>query len=171
MGISLNNNYRYNNIDLSLNADMRNTAQQIKESAQKAAEQQSNKREKDMQIQQESMKLKRIEENVKMHEMAHMAAGGGLAGSPSFEYQTGPDGRQYIVGGEVPIVIKEGRTPEETVMLMEQVRAAALAPAEPSSADRAVAAKAAAIAMKAQQEMADRLNDKGDQEKRVSLYA
>ncbi|MBQ7196425.1 MAG: hypothetical protein IJS40_03355, partial [Synergistaceae bacterium] len=47
-----------------------------------------------------------------------------------------------------------GRTPEETLRNMQQVQRAANAPADPSGQDRQVAAKAAAIASKARQEIA-----------------
>ncbi|GJM44677.1 MAG: hypothetical protein DHS20C21_15190 [Gemmatimonadota bacterium] len=91
---------------------------------------------------------------VRAHEHAHASAGGALAGSPSFTFQTGPDGRQYAVGGEVPISVSSGATPEETLRNAAQVRAAALAPSEPSSADRSVAAAATSLEMQARQEMA-----------------
>ena len=106
-----------------------------------------------------------------MHEMAHMSAGGGLAGSPTFQYKSGPDGKQYIVGGEVSIAIKEGRTPEETIQNMEQVKAAAMAPADPSAQDRALAAKAATIAMRASHDMANMAKDDLQHGSKVSIYA
>ena len=37
------------------------------------------------------------------HEMAHLAAAGGLATGPYYEYQQGPDSKQYAVGGHVNI--------------------------------------------------------------------
>ena len=80
---------------------------------------------------------------VKAHEQAHAAIGGALAGSPSYSYQTGPDGKRYAVGGEVPIDVSIEADPEETIRKMQIVQAAALAPAEPSSQDRKVAAQAA----------------------------
>ncbi len=49
----------------------------------------------------------------------------------------------YAVGGEVKIDTSPERTPEATVSKMQQVRRAALAPADPSGTDRAVAAEAA----------------------------
>lgn len=87
--------------------------------------------------------------HVRSHEAAHQAAGGGLAGAASFTFQTGPDGRQYAVGGEVSIKLKKGRTPEETIANARQVRAAAMAPSDPSSQDMAVAAAASQMEMAA----------------------
>lgn len=88
-------------------------------------------------------KLKQIDRQVRQHEQAHLAAAGGLATSgASFTYQKGPDGMNYAVGGEVGIDTSPGRTPEETISRAQTIRSAALAPADPSGQDRAVAAQA-----------------------------
>lgn len=87
--------------------------------------------------------LRKRDAEVRAHEMAHVAAAGGLAGAPSFSYQTGPDGKRYAVGGSVSIDTSGGSNPEETIAKAQRIRAAALAPADPSAQDRAVAAKAA----------------------------
>ena len=89
--------------------------------------------------------LENIQREVVAHEAAHQAAAGEFGGGVSYSY-TEIDGKTYITGGEVPIKLKEGRTPEETLRNMQQVQRAASAPADPSGQDRAVAAKAAAIA-------------------------
>ena len=88
--------------------------------------------------------LKKRDVEVKAHERAHMAAGGPVVqGGATYQYQTGPDGKMYAVGGEVKIDVSPERTPEATIRKMQQIRRAALAPAQPSSTDRAVAAQAA----------------------------
>jgi hypothetical protein len=97
--------------------------------------------------------LKQRDAEVRRHEAAHMAAGGAAAGGASFEYEVGPDGRSYAVGGEVSIDMSEGSTPQATIQKMQTVKRAALAPADPSGQDRAVAASAAAIEAKARMEM------------------
>ena len=100
--------------------------------------------------------LKRRDQEVRAHEQAHMASGGGLVrGGARYEYQRGPDGRNYAVGGEVSIAAPSGRTPEETIKNMARVKAAALAPADPSSQDRQVAAQADATAAEARAQMAE----------------
>src|SRR5690554_5745273 len=87
--------------------------------------------------------LKARDREVPAHEMAHLAAAGGLATSgASFTYQRGPDGVSYATGGEVNIDVSRGDTPEDTLRRAQIIRAAALAPAEPSGQDRSVAAKA-----------------------------
>lgn len=104
--------------------------------------------------------LKRIAElrardaEVRAHERAHQAAGGDLAGAASYEEVRGPDGRMYAIGGEVPIDAAPEAEPEETIAKMERVKRAALAPAEPSAQDRAVAAQAEAQAAAARAELA-----------------
>ncbi len=99
--------------------------------------------------------LKARDQEVKAHEQAHAAIGGQYAGAPSYEYETGPDGQQYAVGGEVRIDVSEvPNDPRATIQKMQQVKAAALAPAEPSNADRAVAAQASRTLMEAQADLA-----------------
>jgi hypothetical protein len=100
---------------------------------------------------------------VRAHEAAHMAAGGGLAGGASYTFETGPDGQRYAVGGEVPVSISAGRTPDETIQNAQTVRAAALAPADPSSQDLAVAAQAAQMEARARQQKSAQQRDDGAQ--------
>lgn len=81
---------------------------------------------------------------VRAHEQAHLAAAGSLARSgANFTYQTGPDGQRYAIGGEVSIDTSEvSGDPDATIRRAQRVRAAALAPANPSATDRAVASEA-----------------------------
>lgn len=100
-------------------------------------------------------RLKARDRAVRAHEQAHQAAAGGLAtGGASYTYQRGPDGVNYAIGGEVSISLREGRTPEETITNAQTIRAAALAPADPSPQDRAVAAAAGQIEARARVELA-----------------
>ena len=100
--------------------------------------------------------LKQVDAEVRRHEMAHVAAGAGLITSgASFTYQRGPDGRNYAVGGEVSIDTSPvPGDPQATLRKMEQVKRAALAPAEPSTQDLRVAARATSAATKAISEIA-----------------
>lgn len=87
---------------------------------------------------------------VRAHEQAHVAAGGSLVVRGAvYEYETGPDGQRYAVGGEVKIDASPGRTPEETVNKAQRIVAAALAPADPSPQDRKVASDAQRMAAEA----------------------
>jgi len=84
--------------------------------------------------------LKQRDQEVRRHEQAHVAAAGRYAnGGPQFEFTTGPDGRQYATGGHVSIDVSPANTPEATIQKAQVIRRAALAPAEPSGQDRAVA--------------------------------
>ncbi len=99
-------------------------------------------------------KLQKIDQTVRSHEMAHLAAAGGYAkGGASYSYQSGPDGRKYAVGGEVRIDTSPASTPEATMAKMQAVRRAALAPADPSGQDQLVAAQATVQIAKAAQEL------------------
>ena len=104
----------------------------------------------------EVQKLKARDQEVRAHEQAHVAAGGQyIRGGISYDYQKGPDGRSYAVGGHVDIDLSEEDSPEATITKMRQVQRAALAPAEPSGADRAVASAAASKEQQAQAELAE----------------
>ncbi len=93
--------------------------------------------------------LRARDREVRAHEQAHKTVGGKYAGAISYSYQEGPDGKQYAIGGSVPIDVSPEATAEATVAKMRVVIAAALAPAEPSGPDRAVAQAAQAQLMQA----------------------
>lgn len=99
-------------------------------------------------------KLKAIDTKVRQHEAAHQAAGGGVVGGASFTYTKGPDGRSYATGGEVPVSAPAARSPETAIQQAQQVKAAALAPADPSGQDLSVAASADASLAQARRELA-----------------
>lgn len=107
--------------------------------------------------------LKKRDAEVRSHEQAHASAGGDLAAAPSYEFELGPDGKQYAVGGEVNIdLAMVPGDPQATIVKMQKVRAAALAPADPSSADRSVASEATKRILQAQTELTQQnvaLND------------
>lgn len=107
--------------------------------------------------------LKARDTQVRAHEAAHLSAGGGVVrGGASFSYQRGPDGGMYAVGGEVSIDASPvPDNPRATIAKAQQIRAAALAPADPSSQDRKVAAAAAAMASQAATELAKTSQTKG----------
>jgi len=104
--------------------------------------------------------LKARDLEVKIHEQAHLAAGGQyVTGGASYVYQVGPDGRRYAVGGEVSIDTSPiSGDPEASLIKAQQVQAAALAPSEPSSADYKVAQAAASMAAQARSELSSTKN-------------
>ena len=129
------------------NASQGRTEQE--QQAQLALEQQQLKLEQ-VEIQQ----LKDRDLEVRQHEAAHSSVGGAFSGSPTYDYETGPDGKRYAVGGEVQIsTSKVADDPEQTLQKAETIRAAALAPADPSSQDRRVAAQATQMSVEARSDI------------------
>ena len=99
--------------------------------------------------------LKDRDREVRAHEAAHLAASGGLArGGANFSFKRGPDGNLYAIGGEVSIDISPvSGDPEATIRKAETIKRAALAPANPSSQDRSIAASAAQMEASARMEL------------------
>lgn len=102
------------------------------------------------------LELQQRDTEVRAHEQAHLSAAGQYAsGGASFSYVTGPSGKRYANGGEVPIDMSKEKTPEATIIKMRTIRRAALAPANPSGADRGIAAQASSIEAQAMKELQD----------------
>jgi len=98
--------------------------------------------------------LSQRDREVQVHEAAHAAVGGTYTGSPSLTYETGPDGKRYAVSGEVNVDMSAvPGDPQATMEKADVIRAAALAPAQPSSQDRNVAAQASRMRAQAQAEL------------------
>lgn len=101
--------------------------------------------------------LQQRDREVRVHEQAHAAVGGAYSGQPTFTLERGPDGRSYAVSGEVSIdATPVANDPEATLQKAETIYRAAMAPSEPSSADRAIAAKASKMAAEARREISER---------------
>ncbi len=155
--INKNNSQNQNNISRS-NSNQNSsskTDQSTKNSdAPKANSKAGNKKTQLNQEEREEVRqLQQREQKVKSHEQAHIAAGGQyVKGGANFEYKRGPDGELYAVGGEVSLdASKVPGDPEATIRKAQTIRKAALAPADPSSQDRQVAAKARQMEMEARQ--------------------
>ncbi|MEA3544239.1 MAG: putative metalloprotease CJM1_0395 family protein [Thermodesulfobacteriota bacterium] len=103
---------------------------------------------------QEIRELQVRDREVRAHEAAHAAAGGVYAGAPTYAFKRGPDGQSYAVSGAVSIDISPIKgDPQATLQKAQQVRTAALAPAEPSAQDMRVAQKAQSMAAAARMEI------------------
>ncbi len=112
--------------------------------------------------------LQARDRDVRAHEQAHRSAAGPYAmGGASYTYQVGPDGHRYAVGGEVRIdTAPIAGDPHATLQKAQTVQRAALAPAEPSAQDRAVAAAASRMAMEAQADIVAENREHGQSETR-----
>jgi len=98
---------------------------------------------------------------VKTHEQQHAAIGGSyVRGGPTYDYQQGPDGQRYAVGGHVDLDTSKESTPEATMRKAQVIKAAATAPGEPSAADLSVASKASAMQVEAQMEISENITEK-----------
>ena len=77
---------------------------------------------------------------VRNHESQHFRAAGGLAvGGSNFQYQQGPDGKNYAVGGNVDIQIGSSLDLEKSASDAKTLALAASAPADASAQDISVA--------------------------------
>lgn len=132
----------------------------VKDSENKVALQQQQKE------QQEIDKLKQRDREVRAHERAHSSVGGQHAGPPQLEYERGPNGVLYAVGGEVSINTSPvPDNPEATLAKAEQISRAALAPVDPSAQDRLVAAQAQGMAIEARAEIAEKARPENSESK------
>ena len=101
----------------------------------------------------EVARLAARDRDVRAHEAAHLAAAGSLASGVEYDYEMGPDGKLYAVGGKVKMSIPGGLSPEQALAAARQLRAAANAPSDPSGQDLSVSAQASAMEQQAQAEV------------------
>ncbi|MEM7679635.1 MAG: putative metalloprotease CJM1_0395 family protein [Pseudomonadota bacterium] len=112
--------------------------------------------------------LKRVDREVRAHEQAHKTVGGPIAGAITYQFTTGPDGKQYAVSGEVDIDISPESDPEDTIRKMDIVIRAALAPAQPSAQDRSVAAQARQIQQAARRDLQEQRQAEQNEQNNVN---
>lgn len=131
------------------------TASQAQQQAQKQLQLSKAEAELLRVTQTELRELSSRDREVRTHEQAHKAVGGQYAGAISYSYERGPDGRLYAVGGSVSIdTAPVPGDPQATLQKLQQVQRAALAPAQPSPQDLAVASQAAQAMAVARAELA-----------------
>lgn len=145
---------------VAVNPTVPNSRTQLDEKTNQAGSEQEAQQAKDA-FDSVIAQLKARDSEVRAHEMAHKTAGGQyVTGGPTYQYQTGPDGKQYAVGGEVSISTSPiDGDPEATIEKAMIVQRAALAPAEPSAQDYRVASEAMQMMVKARQELAQQTNE------------
>ncbi len=156
-----------NPLDTSASRRVNSFARPSSSSDQDEKQQQQVKQEEDRVLRE----LRARDREVRAHEAAHMAAGAGLVrGGASYTYQRGPDGRSYAIGGEVRLDTSPVRgDPEATLEKASQIRAAALAPANPSPQDLRVAASANQLASRARVDLALQKRQEAQQEQQERL--
>ena len=131
-----------------------NSSVSEEESTEKDAGAEEKKEQAELKLEQEEIReLSTRDREVRAHEQAHMAVGGQFAGAAQYQFERGPDGVSYAVGGEVPIDVGKAPSPEATIQKAQVVRRAALAPAEPSPQDRRVASMASQMEAQARQDL------------------
>lgn len=140
------------------NGTQDNQSEKTNDDVQKSGNGDSQPTEKELTQEELAMieQLSARDQEVKAHERAHQAVAGSYAGSASYTYQSGPDGKRYAIGGEVPIdAAPIPGDPQATIAKMQVVKAAAMAPAEPSSQDRRVASGASQAISEAQRQLTE----------------
>ncbi|MDA3901530.1 MAG: putative metalloprotease CJM1_0395 family protein [Spirochaetes bacterium] len=101
--------------------------------------------------------LKQRDRYVREHEASHIGSPGVLQyGAPSYNYQIGPDGRPYAIGGSVTLGTRPSKDPEDVRANAAALRKAALANSDPSSQDLAAASAATDMEMQADRQLANR---------------
>ncbi len=99
-------------------------------------------------------KLRHRDAEVRRHEESHRAVLGRYSrGGIQYEYEQGPDNRRYAVGGHVGVDTGRESRPEATIRKAQIIRRSALAPAQPSGQDKAVAAQASQMETEARAEL------------------
>lgn len=100
-------------------------------------------------------RLKEVDQNVRAHEAAHLRAGQGVVTSgASFSYTYGPDGKAYAVGGEVGVDTSAEAKPQANIDKGQRIKAAALAPSDPSPQDYRVAGVGAQLEARGRADLA-----------------
>lgn len=86
--------------------------------------------------------LSERDREVRMHEQVHSAMLGRYAGSVRYDYQVGPDGHAYAIGGSTEVRSGHAGTNFENFQEAKTIQRAAMGAGNPSSADISVAIKA-----------------------------
>ncbi|MBN2534545.1 MAG: hypothetical protein JXB88_16800 [Spirochaetales bacterium] len=113
-----------------------------------------------------NQELQSIDSAVKAHEKTHLLGLGPYASSGiAYDYLILPGGQKYAVGGSVGVDLKPvPGDPEATIRKARIIRSSALAPHEPSAADKQVAAKAYEMEMEARKQLEKETQEENDNE-------
>lgn len=86
-------------------------------------------------------KFKTTDANIRSHEQIHATIGQTTA-PISYNYQEGPDGKMYAVGGHVRLDTSIPDDPKAAALKLDQIQKASTGPMDVSSADMGIAAQA-----------------------------
>lgn len=95
-------------------------------------------------IKQEIDAMQQWEDYVKQHELEHAMIGGSHVGSISYVYRYGPDGRKYVVGGQVSVSMPKGLN-HTSLNELEKLKNATTAPTDLSTKDMVASAIISAV--------------------------
>ena len=99
-------------------------------------------------------KLKSADSNIRSHEQAHAAAG--TTTSPiQYNYQQGPDGKMYAVGGHVRLDTSIPDDPKAASAKLDEIKRSATASSDMSGADANISIQANLMKMKLQLQSED----------------
>lgn len=89
-------------------------------------------------------RMQQWEDYVKQHELEHAIIGGSGVGSISYVYSYGPDGKKYVIGGQVSVQIPSGLN-ESTLNKLDKLKRATTAPTNLSTKDMVASAIISAV--------------------------
>lgn len=92
-------------------------------------------------------KFKSTDERIRSHEQDH-AASGLTRGAIQYNYQMGPDGKMYAVGGSVRLDTSVPNDPKEAQFKLDKIKDAASGATQMSGADAQIAISANLMKMK-----------------------
>ena len=110
-------------------------------------------------------KLKAKDQQIKSHEQTHSALSGANSSNPHYNYQVGPDGKMYAVGGSVTmdtsikIDPNNQNSTSNALLKLDQLQKATSSVDEPSSADMSIATKANFMKIRLQMQTQDEQNN------------
>ncbi|WP_419769749.1 MAG: putative metalloprotease CJM1_0395 family protein [Candidatus Marinarcus sp.] len=84
-------------------------------------------------------KFKNSDSQVRAHEQAHASSGAATTSAIQYNYQTGPDGKLYAVGGSVRLETSIPKDEKAAAFKLNQLQNAASAPNNLSGADAQIA--------------------------------
>lgn len=96
-------------------------------------------------------RLQAADSAVRQHEGLHFRASAGLGSLPEYQTVTGPDGKQYAVGGSVGVSGTRGADPEKAAREAQTLVLAATAPGDASAQDLSAARQFSAAGSDASQ--------------------